>query len=463
MSWTSYIETEQHRFVQELIEFVRIPSVSAKRENAKDVQRAAEWVVRRMLQAGINHPRVLPTNGHPVVYGDWLEAGPEKPTVLIYGHFDVQPAEPFELWKSPPFDPEIRDGKLWGRGTSDDKAGMLTPILATEAMLRTAGNLPINVKFLFEAEEEIGSASLRAFVESNVELLRADMIFSSDGTQWSPDQPQIMQAMKGTLPVDIIVKGPAQDLHSGFHGGGVANPAMALAQILASLKSSDGRITIDGFYDDVETLGSDERAEIGRIPFNEPAYLALTGSTETHGEPGYSVPERIGSRPMLDVNGLTSGWQGEGSKTVLPSEARAKMTFRLVRGQSARRVGELFKRHVEQHCPTGVSARVEIPMRESRAFAIPDGHEASSVAADTLKEVYGRSPYKIWAGGAIPAFLPFLDILGVYPVMLGFSHSDENLHAPNEFVRLRAFERGQIVYGRLFEKLSERALMLARD
>jgi acetylornithine deacetylase/succinyl-diaminopimelate desuccinylase-like protein len=334
MDWSSYLDAEQTRFVNELVEFVGIPSVSAKPENAGDIKRAADWVVSRLLAAGVEMAEVLPTKGHPVIYGEWLGAGSDKPTILIYGHFDVQPAEPLDLWDSPPFEPTLRDGRIWGRGTSDDKGGMLTPILAVEAMLKTTGALPVNVKFLFEGEEEVGSPSLRGFIAENTERLRADMAFSSDGLQWAPDQPQIMQAMKGTLAFEIKVTGPKADQHSGLHGGGIANPAMALAQIIATMKSPDGRVTIDGFYEDVVPLTQEMQDAIAKLPYDEQDYLAATGSPSTQGEPGYSVLERIGARPMLDVNGLTSGWQGDGAKTVLPAFASAKLTCRIVHAQA---------------------------------------------------------------------------------------------------------------------------------
>lgn len=319
MSWQTYLDREQERFVAELIDFVRIPSVSAKPENIADVRRAADWVAARLSAAGAENARVLPTAGHPVVYADWLHAGADKPTILIYGHFDVQPAEPFDLWTSPPFEPEIREGKLWGRGASDDKGGMLIPILAAEAMLKTGGALPVNVKFFFEGQEEIGSPDLPEFVAAQGGLLSADMIFSADGLQWADGQPQVIEALKGMVSFEILVRGPRSDLHSGLHGGGVANPALALGQLLATMKAPDGTITVDGFYDDVIDLDVDVRGAIGRVPYDEAAYLAETGAPATQGEPGYSVNERIWARPTLDVNGLTSGWQGAGTKTVLPA------------------------------------------------------------------------------------------------------------------------------------------------
>lgn len=454
MDWQAYLDREQDRFVAELIDFVRIPSVSAKPENIADVRRAADWVVARLIHAGIANARVLPTAGHPVVYADWLQAGPDAPTVLIYGHFDVQPAEPLALWTSPPFEPELRDGRLWGRGASDDKGGMLVPILVVEAMLKTAGRLPANVKFFFEGQEEIGSPDLPDFVAANADLLEAEMIFSADGLQWSPDQPQIVEALKGMVSFEVVVRGPRADQHSGLHGGGIANPALALAQLLASMRAVDGTITIAGFHDDVAPLSAETRAAIARIPYDETEYLAETGAPATWGEPGYTTRERLWARPTLDVNGLTSGWQGAGSKTVLPAEARAKITCRLVANQSPEHVLELVRAHVAAHCPPGVSAEVEQTPGRGDPFQTPTGHNASKVARDVLLEVYGREPYLTRLGGSIPVLTTLRDALGVHAVMFGFSHADENLHAPDEFFRLDVFRKGQQAYGRLLERLA---------
>ena len=453
MTWQTYLDAEQARFVQELLDFVRIPSVSASPENIPDVARAAEWVATRLTAGGVEGAQVLPTTGHPVVYGDWLHAGADKPTVLIYGHFDVQPAEPFDLWDSPPFEPEIREGKVWGRGASDDKGGMMVPILAVEALLKTTGRLPVNVKFFFEGQEEIGSPDLPPFVAANVARLSADMIFSADGLQYAPDQPQIVEALKGLVKGEIVVRGPRSDQHSGLHGGGIANPAMALAHLLASMKSADGLVTVAGFYDDVIDLTPQDRAAIARIPYDEVSYLAETGAPAVVGEPGYSTRERLWARPTLDVNGLTSGWQGIGSKTVLPAEARAKITCRLVADQDPAKVLAALAAHVEAHCPEGVTAEFQAGQGGAGPFLVPSGHNATGIAAQVLEEVYGKAPYRTRLGGSIPVMTTLLGELGVHAVMFGFSHDDENLHAPNEFFRLDAFRKGQEAYVRLLQRL----------
>ena len=453
MTWEAYLDREQPRFVAELLDFIRIPSVSAKPENIPDVRRAGEWVAARLTAAGAERAEVLPTAGHPVVCAEWLHAGADRPTVLIYGHFDVQPAEPFDLWDSPPFDPQVREGRIWGRGASDDKGGMLIPILAFEAMLKTNGTLPVNVKFFFEGQEEIGSPDLPPFVEANADRLKADMIFSADGLQWSPDQPQVVEALKGLVSLEITARVARSDLHSGLHGGGIANPAMALAHILASLKAADGMISVPGFYDDVLPLTDDVRAAIARVPFDEAAYLAESGAIATFGEPGYTTRERLWARPTLDVNGLTSGWQGAGTKTVLPAEASAKITCRLVAAQSPEKVFDLIRDHVQANCPAGVTVEVRRNPGRADPFLLPSGHNGTAVASQVLEQVYGRAPYRTRVGGSIPVMTTLLDVLGVHAVMFGFSHDDENLHAPNEFFRLDAFRLGQTAYGRLLERL----------
>ncbi|MEZ5796260.1 MAG: dipeptidase [Paracoccaceae bacterium] len=453
MDWQAYLDREQPRFVGELLDFVAIPSVSAKPENIPDVQRAAQWVRDRLVAAGAEHAEVLPTAGHPCVLADWLHAGPEKPTILVYGHFDVQPAEPFDLWTTPPFEPEVREGRVWGRGASDDKGGMLIPILAFEAMLKTQGSLPVNVKFFFEGQEEIGSPDLPPFVAEQAGRLAADMIFSADGLQWAPGQPQIVEALKGLVSLEITVRGPRGDQHSGMVGGGIANPALALAQILAGLRREDGLITVEGFYDDVAGLDDAARAAIARVPYGDADILAETGAPAVWGEPGYSTAERVFARPTLDINGLTSGWRGARTKTVLPAVASAKITCRLVAAQNPERIFEAIRAHVAAHGPPGVTAEVARNPGRADPFQVPGGHNASAAAAEVLAEIYGTAPYRTRVGGSIPVMTTLLDTLGVHAVMFGFSHGDENLHAPNEFFRLEEFRRGQTAYGRLFERL----------
>jgi len=452
--WQDYLTKHRSRFITELCDFVRIPSISADPTHKDDVVAAAGWVASRLRAAGAENVSVMPTGGHPCVYGDWLHAGVSQPTILIYGHFDVQPAVPLELWTTPPFDPDIRDEKVFGRGASDDKGGMLIPILSFEAMMKTDGKLPVNIKFIFEGQEEIGSPNMPDFVAENRTLLAADMIFSSDGLQWTADEPNIVVGLKGLSSMELKVTGAKSDLHSGLHGGAVANPLLALSQILAGLKNAAGDILVEGFYKGVQKLTDEDRAEIASVPYNEANYMAELGVDALHGEPGYSTRERAWARPTMDVNGIWGGYQGEGSKTVLPNEARAKITCRLVDGQEPQEVFEAIVSHAKKICPAGVKFSAERLVGSGTPFRVPRNHNASEMVRQVLEEVYGMAPYVTRLGGSIPIISTFLQEIGVHTTMFGFSIGDENLHAPNEFFRLRNFDRGQKAYCRLLEKLA---------
>ena len=453
MNWSDYLDTNQSRFVDELLEFVRIPSVSASENHVEDVVTAGNWVVQRLISADVENVRMIPTDGHPVVYGDWLHAGPGKPTVLIYGHFDVQPAEPFELWQTPPFSPEVRDGKVWGRGASDDKGGMFIPILSVEALLKTTGRLPVNVKFLFEGQEEIGSPHLPPFIAANGPLLKADMIFSADGSQWAEDQPNLITGLKGLMSAQIIVTGPKTDQHSGQQGGGIANPIQGMSHIIASMKGLDGKIKVAGFYDDVIDLTVEDRAAIARVPFDEAKYISDLGVPEVFGEEGYSTRERLWARPTFELNGIWGGWQGNGIKTVLPAQAFAKITCRLVADQKPGSIFAQLRAHIEAHCPAGLKVTVERLAGSADPFLAPPGHNSSTVAAEVLTEVYGKAPYVTRTGGSIPVMTMLLNELGVHATVFAFGMNDENIHAPNEFFRLSNFRIGQTAYCKLLERL----------
>jgi len=453
MTWQTYLEDHQGRFVDELLDFVRIPSVSAKDENFGDVVRAGHWVVERLTRAGIENVRFMETQTHPVVYGDWLKAGSDKPTVLIYGHFDVQPAEPFDLWESPPFEPVVVDDTVRGRGASDDKGGMLIPILAAEALLSTEGKLPVNVKFFFEGQEEIGSPTLAPFIAENARLLQADMIFSADGGQWDENQPNMIIGLKGLVGCEITVSGAKGDQHSGMQGGGIANPIHALSHIIASMKGLDGKITVEGFYDDVVPLSEPDRQAIAKVPFDEGRYISDLGVPDVFGEPGYSTNERLWARPTLELNGIWGGYQGKGTKTVLPAQAHAKITCRLVANQDPERIYDLLKAHVEANIPTGVSAEVNRLPGSANSFLTPSSHNSSQIAAEVLSEVYGKDPYMVRTGGSIPVMSMLLDQLGIHATIFAFGLEDEKVHAPNEFFRLSSFRRGQQAYCQLLNKL----------
>lgn len=453
MTWQIYLQDQQSNFVEDLLEFVRIPSVSAVKEHFDDVVKAGNWVVSRLQRAGIANARMMATETHPIVYGDWMDAGSDKPTILIYGHFDVQPAEPFDLWDSPPFEPIVVNDAVRGRGASDDKGGMLIPILAAEALLASEGKLPVNVKFFFEGQEEIGSPTLQAFISQNGNLLKADMIFSADGGQWGEDQPSMITGLKGLVGCAITVNGATSDQHSGMHGGGIANPIHALSHIIASMKDLNGEIKVAGFYDDVVELSVHDRQAIAEVPFDEQDYVKGLGVPDVFGEEGFTTPERLWARPTLELNGIWGGYQGEGTKTVLPAKAQAKITCRLVANQSPEYIYILLKQHVEENTPSGVTAEVLRLPGSADPFLVPSGHNSSQIAAEVLGEVYGKKPYTVRTGGSIPVMSMLLNELGVHATVFAFGLDDEKIHAPNEFFRLASFRRGQEAYCTLLHKL----------
>ena len=452
--WESYLTEHNEGFLDELLEFLRIPSISALPAHAAEVKRAAQWVETRMKAAGIESVRIMPTGGHPVVYGEWLHAK-GKPTVLIYGHLDTQPVDPLELWDSPPFEPVIKEGRIYARGSTDDKGNMFIPIIVAEAMLKTSGRLPVNLKFLFEGEEEIASPHLPDFIVENKSLLSCDVVLSADGGQWEEEQPAIVLGTRGVTSVFVDVQGPDHDVHSGTYGGAIANPIHALVQILNSLHDQDGRVTVKGFYEGVRLLTKEERAQLARIPFDEPAYLRETGSGSLFGEKGFTTYERAGARPTLEINGIWGGFQGEGTKTVLPSAAHAKISCRLVADQDPVKIADLVVRHVHQVSPPEV--RVTATKSESGAapYLIPPDHAGLRVAYSVLKDLYGKEPYRVRMGGTIPANAMFHKYLGAYTIVFAFGLQDELQHSPNEFFRLSGYERGQKAYGMLLERLAK--------
>jgi acetylornithine deacetylase/succinyl-diaminopimelate desuccinylase-like protein len=455
--WQQYLDDNRARFLDELFDYLRIPSVSSLSQHADDVMRAAEWVAGRLNAAGIENVEVMPTGGHPVVYGDWLHA-PDAPTVLIYGHFDVQPADPFDLWTTPPFEPEIRNGRIYARGASDDKGNSLIPILAAEALLETTGRLPINVKFLFEGQEEIGSPQLPKFMKEHRERLVSDLVISADGGQYSEERPGLYVGYRGVCALQVDVTGPDRDLHSGLCGGAVQNPIHALAKILESMHGGDGRVTVDGFYDSVVPVSESDRRQISEVPHDDEAYKRWVGVEELFGEAGYTTIERTWARPTLEVNGIWGGFQGEGLKTVLPSEAHAKITCRLVPDQDPALVVDAITRHISNHTPPGVRVGVAPHAAGARPYFMPFDHPGNRAAAEVLTEIYGTPPYYLRSGGSIPICSLFRDVLGVSSLSFAFALEDEDIHSPNEFFRRASFDKGQRAYAMLLEKLAERGL-----
>lgn len=450
--WKDYLDRHRERFLHEMLDFLRIPSISSLPEHAPDVQRAAEWVAARMTAAGIESVQILPTRGHPVVYGDWLHA-PGKPTVLIYGHFDTQPVDPLDLWTRPPFEPEVVDGRVYARGASDDKGNMLIPILAVEALLQTDGRLPVNLKFFFEGQEEIGSPQIPEFLEQTRALFACDFVLSADGGQHSEEQPHLPVGSRGLCALQIDVQGAATDLHSGLHGGAVQNPIHALVRLLDSMRSPDGRILVDGFYHSVVPLTPEERQQIAAIPFDEDRYRSGLGIDDLFGEPGYTTPERHSVRPTLEINGIWGGFQGQGVKTVLPNQAHAKITCRLVADQHPSAIAALITAHVQQHAPPGVKVSVQQLDGRALPYRMPADHPGNKAAHAVLTELYGREPYYVRSGGTIPVSELFLRMLGAYTVGFAFALGDERFHAPDEFFRLSSWDRGQGAYCRLLHHL----------
>jgi acetylornithine deacetylase/succinyl-diaminopimelate desuccinylase-like protein len=445
--------TQREQALNEFTRFLSIPSISSLPEHADDVRTAARWVADRLQTAGIEHVKVMETGGHPAVYGDWLHAS-GKPTVLIYGHFDVQPVDPLDLWETGPFSPEIRDGRIYARGASDMKGGLLTSILGVEQVLRDDGALPVNLKFIFEGEEEIGSPSLPAFVAQHREMLAADLVVNGDGVHFSEDRPALLLALRGGCGVQIDIKGTAFDVHSGLYGGAAPNAAQALAELLHSMHTPEGAVTVEGFYDDVVLLSDDDRRSLEESSPDEASLKAELGVRDLPGEPGYSAAERIAARPTLEINGMWGGFQGEGVKTVIPSEAHAKITCRLVANQDPTTIVETIERHVALHTPAGVTATVvPLPFR-ALPYLMPRDHWANQIAREVLTDSFGAEPYEMRLGGSVPVCETFLTVLGVYSVGFGWGLPDEHVHSPNEFMRLRMFHRAVDAWSALVRKLS---------
>jgi acetylornithine deacetylase/succinyl-diaminopimelate desuccinylase-like protein len=432
--------------------FLRIPSISALPEHAQDCRRAAEWLATALTDAGLEHADVAETGGHPVVYADWLHAS-DAPTVLVYGHYDVQPVDPLELWTSPPFEPAVVGDRILARGAADDKGQIHAHVMAAAALLVTRGGLPVNVKYVFEGEEESSSAHLDAWLMERRDRLGADVVIISDTGFFEGNLPAITLSLRGLMYAQIDVVGAEKDLHSGGYGGVVQNPANALASILAGLKGPDGRVRIPGFYDDVVTLSEADRAAVAALPFDEEAYLRHLGLPALVGEVGYTTLERRGTRPTLDVNGLWGGFQGEGSKTIIPAHAHAKVSCRLVADQDPDRIFEAFRAYVEEIAPPGVSTTVRLLGSGLPSLTSTD-HPATQAAARALEATFGRAPLYIREGGSIPVCASFGSILGLPVVLLGFVQPDSGAHAPNEWMDLGNYETSIRTIARTWDELA---------
>lgn len=448
----AYIEQNRQRYVDELAEIVRIPSISSSSAHRDDVRRCADYLRQKMLDSGLTRAEVMPTAGHPVVSGEWLGA-PGKPTILIYGHYDVQPVEPLSEWLTPPFEATVRDGALYGRGTTDDKGQVYIHLKAVEAWLRTTGSLPLNVKFIIEGEEEIGSEHLEDFLRAHRDRLQADIVVISDTPMLRRGLPSICYGLRGLTYMEVDVRGPSVDLHSGSYGGAVANPAHVLCEIVARLKGPDGRVKIPGFYDRVRRLSRRERAHLRELPFDESEFLRLTGSPALTGERGFTTLERLWARPTLDVNGLVSGHTGEGAKTIIPARALAKISMRLVPDQDPDEIARRFESYVRQIAPPTV--RVEVrTLSTGRPFLAPYDHPAFHAASRALEKGFGRRPVFIREGGSIPFVATIHQVLGRPCVLLGFGLPDENSHAPNEWLSLENYHQGIVSVAHLLPELA---------
>lgn len=448
-----FIDQNRKRFQDELFDFLRIPSVSARSEHKQDVQKAANWFADRTREIGMT-VQVHETKGHPIVVAEWREAGASAPTVLIYGHYDVQPEEPLDLWETPPFEPTIRDGKIYARGSVDDKGQVYVHVKAIEAHLKTNGKLPVNVILVAEGEEEVGSENLLPFIEKNAAQLKCDAIVISDTSMHSAEQPSLDASLRGLSYLEIWIDGPAQDLHSGVYGGGVMNPATALARIIASFHDENGRALVEGFYDDVDEAKV-FRAALAKLPWDDAEFQKETGSPELFGESGFTTIERLLVRPTIEVNGLLSGYTAEGAKTVLPAKAMAKVSARLVPNQDPHKIAELIKTHVAKHAPKGVNVRAEY-LHGGNAWRANVQGPLYEAGAAALEKAFGKTPVYGGSGGSIPIVPEFERILKAPAMLMGFGLPGENAHAPNEWMSVRNYEQGVVAAAVLFDEIAAR-------
>ena len=452
----AFIDANRDRFLEELQDFLRIPSVSTTPERADDVRRCADWFAGHLHEAGIEDVEVIETGGHPIVVGQHI-VDPAAPTILLYGHYDVQPSEPDELWTTPPFEPSVRDGRLFARGSVDDKGQVHMHVKAVETRLATGAGLPVNLKLVIEGEEEVGSSHLAEFLGSHADRLACDAVLISDTMMFTPELPCITTGLRGIVYTQLTVRGPAHDLHSGSYGGAVVNPANALAKIIAGLKDTDGRVTVPGFYDSVREIPDGEREDLVRLPMDDEALRADVGSTELGGEAGFSSLERLWYRPALDVNGLLSGFTGEGAKTVLPGEAMAKVSMRIVPDQDQDKIFERFESHVHDLAPAGVAVDVKryhggSPWVADTSSPIFDAAQAA------LKTSFKEEAVFIREGGSIPIVPLFEETFGAPAVLIGFALPGCNAHAPDEWIDLGVYRRGIEALASLYDEIASRGI-----
>lgn len=446
-----FIHANRDRFVDELTQFLAIPSISALPAHQEDVKRCADWAAAEMTRIGLQNVTQFPTPGNPVVYGEWLHAE-GAPTILFYGHYDVQPVDPIDLWESPPFEATIRDGEIYARGAADDKGQVFMHFKALEAHLSKNGKLPVNMKLILEGEEEVGSANLDDFVRAHKSELAASVVVISDTAMFDRGVPSMSYGLRGLCYFQIDVTTTKSDLHSGMYGGAIANPGQVLALILTQIKDKNGRIKIPGFYEDVRPLTEEERAEFANLPFNEKKYRKELGLSKLFGEPGYSTLERLWARPTFEVNGLLSGFTGEGAKTVLPARAMAKVSMRLVPDQDPQKIGDLFEAYVKRIAPK--TAEVSVTrMQGGKPWMCDPHNEFVQAAARAIEQGFGRAPVLVREGGSIPVVSTFQEELGLPSVLFGVGLPDENAHAPNEKLDLGNFHNGIIASALLYDEI----------
>ncbi len=452
----NYIEGNSERYLDELREFLRIASISADKGRREDIHQAAEFVASQLKQAGIGTVEIHPTAGNPLVYGE-ATVDASKPTVLIYGHYDVQPVDPVELWESGPFEPTVRNGRIYARGASDDKGQMLVHFKSIEALRKVNGSLPLNLKFVIEGEEEIGSPNLDQFIGRNRDRLKCDVVLISDTAMFARGVPSICNGLRGLAYMEVRLQGPKGDLHSGSFGGPVHNPAAVLVEILASMKDEHGKVTIPHFYDDVVPLGTRERQEWAALPFDVEEYKRELGVEALNGEEGYTPLEQLWARPTLEINGLLSGFTGEGAKTVLPARAMAKVSMRLVPNQDPGKIEKLFEAYVREVAPASVKVQVK-NLHGGRPWVASLDHPALVCAANAIEKAFGKRPVFQREGGSIPIVATFSELLGAPSVLMGFGLPDENAHAPNENLDLGNFYGGIKSSAYFLDELGQAAL-----
>jgi acetylornithine deacetylase/succinyl-diaminopimelate desuccinylase-like protein len=447
----AFIEVNRQRFLEELKDFLRIPSISTLPEHRPDLDRAAEFVVNSLRGAGLESVEIIHTGKHPLLYADWLHM-PGKPTVLCYGHYDVQPADPLNLWTTPPFEPSVRDGSIYGRGAADDKGQMYMHIKAVETLQAVNGTLPINLKFLVEGEEEVGGESIAKYVAQNTQKLKADVALVSDTALYAAGIPTLTIGLRGLVYLEVEATGPSRDLHSGLYGGAAPNPVFGLIELLSKAKNSRGEIKVPGVYDDVDPPAPSEKESWARLPFKEKEFLKdEVGSTRLSGETKYSVLERIWARPTFEVHGIAGGFTGPGSKTVIPAKATAKVSFRLVPRQDPEKIIAAFRQFVKKHAPRGIRLEVRV-LSASPGLSVNPGHPAIQTAARAFSDIYQHPTVFIRDGASIPVVGDFATHLGVPTVLMGFGLPDDGLHSPNEKYSLENYYKGIMTIAHFFEE-----------